>query len=374
MKTNNIFCVCILLLTACSRDAMPTRDFRANMRDAQQLSNELFSYVWNPTLFNSKNNEPKISALLKELSKDFHEVKKTGTAYELEPGFQIVLSTQRELLKNISSRFNNGQKDYALWKLKGMGQNCIACHSRLNVPYDFFGDVTVKSQKTIEGEFSEAEFLFASRKFDQASKNFLEIAQKSAKLPGQSDFSISALKYWLLIEVRVKSRLSEAADSLNKLVKAKLYDQDRSEILNNWVEDLLKANQSQETLLANMPDILAEDQNINENREREFVANIRATSILHEFLDSNPLSTKRKRALLNLGATYLKIPLPSLSVFGPMYLEQTIREYPKTKEAKLSYKLYKQNLEIEFTGSGGLNIDSQQKAKLDYFKKLSGSK
>lgn len=366
----------MLFLMACPspRDAMPTKDFRANMREAQQLSNELFSYVWNPALFNSKENEPKISALLKELSKDFHEVKKTGTAFELEPGFQIVLSTQRELLKDISSRFNNGQKDYALWKLKGMGQNCIACHSRLNVPYDFFGDVTAKSAKTIEGEFSEAEFLFASRKFDQASKNFLEIAQKSAKLPGKSDFSVSALKYWLLIEVRVKARFTEAADSLNKLVQANLYDQDKSEILNNWLEDLLKANETQEELLANMPDLLADAENINEKREREFVANIRATSMLHGFLDTNPLSTKRKRALLNLGATYLKIPLPSLSVFGPMYLEQTIREYPKTKEAKLAYKLYKQNLEIEFTGSSGLNIDPQQKAKLDYLKKLSGSK
>ncbi len=134
MNNKVIFLVLLFFLSCSSqKDIAPKRDFRANMRDAQKLTTELFNYVWDEKSFVDQKNAKKISELLNELSADFHEIKKAGNSLELEPGFDVILTTQRELIKDIATRFNEDQKDYALWRLKGMSQNCIACHSRLNV-------------------------------------------------------------------------------------------------------------------------------------------------------------------------------------------------------------------------------------------------
>src|SRR5690606_2331569 len=94
-----------------------------------------------------------------------------------------------------------------------------------------------------------------------------------------------------------------------------------------------------------------------------------ATSILHSFLQTAE-GDARRQAFFLLALGYQKIPIPSFELFQEMYLEQCIREFPGTVEAKKAYSLLEELIEFESTGSGGLNLDPQDTEKLRELRSL----
>ena len=92
--------------------------------------------------------------------------------------------------------------------------------------------------------------------------------------------------------------------------------------------------------------------------------------MLHSALEK-PLSQKeRGRASCLLAEAYSHMPISMFDGVRELYLETCIREFPETQEARTAFAIYKDNLESISSGSGGVNIEGEQKKRMIELKNL----
>ena len=375
MKAQKIFLAITLaaLGLGCKAHPQPT-SIKLEMLDAYQTSAELYRYVWAPSRFKKPEAHDKLLALLDRLASDFHRIEKVSPALLAEPGFKIALQTNQEMLKDIRDRFASGNKDYANWRLRGLTSNCLACHSRHEVKTDFLGELPTSPDESFEDKLAAGEFLFATRQFDKASNSLLALAHSISGTSSGSALAMRALKLWLVIEVRVKDRFSSSAKSLDDLMKTGELSVTDLDTLRRWSEELKKLAKepSSKNAVQDASRLLDEvkDNSSIESDEQNLVQTLRATTLLHGYLEGDRTSAERQTPTYLLALAYSHLPISVFDGFRELYLEQCIREFPGTAEAQAALKIYKQNLEIENSGSGGLHLDDESKAKLDELTKL----
>ncbi len=346
-----------------------------DMRDAYAATRQLYSYVWSDEKFYSSHSEKQISQLLLNLAKDFHRAEIDTPIERFEPGFRVALLTQQNLLKDAALRFGEGKKEYANWRLRGMATNCIACHSRYSAPVNFLGELPQVDEEDQQSQFSQAEFLFATRQFDLASDKLYKMADELSRTGRDWHHQLRALKLWLVIEVRTKNRPGKSADLLERYsLNADLPNQYKS-TLDQWVFDLREAS-SQKGIST---DPVTEAEQIIHHLEiepslkldeRHLVVTLKATSHLHTYLERETELDKRRKATLLLSLAYNHIPLSLFSSFTQQYLEIVIRDYPHSKESLEAFKAYEANLLGDLGADGGGKLAPDQVNELKELRKL----
>ena len=79
---------------------------------------------------------------------------------------------------------------------------------------------------------------------------------------------------------------------------------------------------------------------------------LRGTALLHKALESDSQKPEaRSHALYLLGAAYNRLPMFFAESWSDMYLEQCISEFPGTADAKNAFRVMKESITEEFTGS-----------------------
>ncbi|MFN8392349.1 MAG: hypothetical protein U0136_18795 [Bdellovibrionota bacterium] len=359
----------------CSKSPNQAPEIRTEMRDAYQQARELFGYVWSPTMFQEKRNEKRIAALLAALGEDFHRVEIDAPLDKFEPGFRVTLLAQRRLLADAGERFNEGKKDYANWKLRGMTANCISCHSRYQVPVNFIGDYPNPDESSSESRLAQAEFLFATRQFDVASTRLEELARSFASIESGWRDAYRALKLWLVIQVRTKNESEKAALFLERFVADGHVPSDYAPVLRRWIDDLrhpIPAPSGPEQFVSAaklLLDGFAKDSTVDDDDGR-LVSTLRATSLLHQQLESSPTPELRKRATYLLGLAYSHLSIPLFEPFAEQYLQVCIRDFPHTVEARKAYELYSERLTGDLGVSGEQQLSKSQQKELTELKKL----
>ena len=373
-----VLLLCVLLAAGCSTDKKKKTAamIGGDMLDAYKSADELYTYVWTPEMFREKQNEKKIEGLLDRLIVDFHNVEKRAPVEAFEPGFRIALAAQQNTLSDVRKRFSAGQKDYANWRLRGLSRNCIACHSRFGSSKSILGSPPRVRADSIEGRLAAAEFLVASRQFDKGSDALYKLGSDLLLSRSGSYDAFEALKLWLVVEVRVKRRSEYSIERLNSLLESRDIPLGKAELLREWIADLkrprVETQSSNDKNIAAARKLLApviNEQTI-EEKESHLVATLNASAVLHDALEGMLSKEKKKEATYLLAVAYDNMPIQSLDVFAPMYLEQCIREFPATKEAQLAFRRLKLRTEVEGTGSGGTHLDSNQKSALQELKQL----
>lgn len=365
-----------LLFVGCSPSG-DSGEIRSEMQDAFKTTRDLYSYVWTPSRFSNPSNRTEILALLDRLLRDFHRVEKDAPAAYVDPGFEVSLQVNREILVDARARLADGESDYAGWRLKGLLDSCISCHTRYQVPVDFRGEAPdVRLQDTFASRFGLAEFHVASRQFDRASRLLIALAQGEAKIPNSSENVLRALKLWLVVQLRVKADPLVAAKTLGTLLKSEReLSPDVRDILASWKSSLSRiprqkakatANEAARALLAPVwgsSSVGTDDAHL--------PTTLRATTILHPLLTAKDLpETTRRTATHLLGVAYSHVNIESLEVFRELYLEQCIREFPETKEARDCFLMLKSEVEFSSSGSSGLNLDDESRGKLNTLREI----
>jgi hypothetical protein len=96
------------------------------------------------------------------------------------------------------------------------------------------------------------------------------------------------------------------------------------------------------------------------------VALLRGTAILHEQLEAGTLkAAERPRALYLLGFAYLQVPLFFAEDWAEIYLERCINEFPGSEDAKRSYRVYRDHVLDDYTGTGGTSLPDDIKLHLE---------
>ena len=364
----------VLLFSACAR-RQSDPSVKPEMRDAFKTVWKLYSYVWDRTLFEDPKSEKTIVALLNQLSKDFHNIERKAPIEMFEPGFTVTLVSQQQALKDIRQRFESGSKEYAKWRLRSLSQNCISCHSRFNVPADFFGMPPTETDGSFEAEFSSAQFLFATRQFDKAGSELLKLARKVGSVPSGSSYAFRALQLWLVIEVRVKDRYPTAATELEGILGTISFARFEEQAIRTWIADLRKLEKNPAATGIHLPraksllEPVLQSSSIDDDNSH-LVKSLAASSIVHTLLLAKQQPDERRQSSYLLAMSYAHMPIQAFDGFTELYLEQCIREFPATKEAEQAFQVYKEEIETGSTGSGGLHLDAEQARKLQELNNL----
>lgn len=353
-------------------------ELRREMLDAYAASRGLFRYVWNPEQFGDKKNQRTIAALLERLGQDFHRVGDLEVAQSRDPGFQVTLLTNQQILSDSQKAIQEGNTAYAAWRLRGLAAQCVACHTRYDARIDFIGDAPIAESPSAQARLAAAEFLLASRQFDKASEELFKIAQDYAGIPEVSFEGIEALKLWLLVEVRAKNRPQYAAKLLAELLQNAKFSPDHGSILHAWIQQLEQLWAEKKSRLRSPDPIelanellrpVAAGDSVMQD-EKNLVRTLKATALLHQVLETELTVDMRRQATFLLALAYQHVPIPSMEVFRQLYLEQCIREFPGTEEAKKSYILLETYLEEQSSGSGGLHYDDSDLARLGELRRI----
>ena len=336
-----------------------TASVRADMNMVYQAFRDLQPYLYSKILFLSDSNNEKIGELLETLSSRFHDVERLDSKYAGEPGFASTLKVMSEMLDDSRSRFKEGKKEYALWRLKTSANYCVSCHTRHEIPVEFSGGaVNLETLNT----FEQGEFYLATRQLDKAKEKFLAVVNE----PVLGSLRMEALRKWLVLNTRVHPDPQAALQVLNKVrskVKLSAYEDD--EVV-NWIHSLRRwQNESK----AEVPPLVKAENLVRQGlgmddplmSTRGTVELLRASAILHKLLEDRTNFSKSERAhvLYLLGLVYKELPFFFVDELPEIFLEQSIRENPGSEDAKKAFRLYQEIMTFSYTGSGGTRLPDE---------------
>ena len=311
-------------------------------------------YLVDESSFSSQENSAKITSLLKELRSNFHSVDAFKSKYSRQPGFKQNMRVITDVLGDSFNRFAEGKKDYALWRLRAVTNNCFTCHSAYNVALKFQDDNDPVSMNDAD----KANFYLATRQSDKAKEILL-------KLISDSSYEVrrmSTIRKWLVLETRTSQSPAAALAFLVKFQENLKSPQSDKDDISQWINSLKRwssekpAAKKSVASAANLIKNAAKSDGLFLSSVDE-IAFLRATAMLHSLLSEESLPPEqRSRALLLLGYSYVKLPLFFIDELPEIYLEQCIDEFPGSDDAKESYRIYKDKIELDFTGSAGTKI------------------
>ena len=361
-------------LSGCQRKSS-LDSVRPNMQKAYRTTSELYKYVWHLDRFVDKKNEDEIALLLSDLLKTFHTIDEKQNSKTQEPGFKISLLSNKQMIQDILLSFKEGNKVYANRKLRGLTANCISCHSRYQAPADFVGFIPESENNNFDDNIALAEFLIATRQFQTASERLYRLALESYGRSLEIEQSMQALKLLLLVEIRVKNRPQELIKKLQSLVDKTSLESEQREKIEGWIYDLSQLPlegsllNKDLTYASGLLDEVVASKSVSED-EHLMVKTLKASAVLHSLLDAEISDRERREAYYLLFISYLHLPIETFSVFRDLYLEQCIREYPGTSEAKRAYLMFKSGINAAPGASGRIKADPMNKERLKRLKRL----
>lgn len=366
-----VLCMCIVVGSAVAETPAPVspqsqvHDVRTNMTTVFRAFKELQPYLGSRERFEAPENEKAITALLETLSAGFHRVESTPSRYVQEPGFAGTLSLLNDLLADSRNRFAEGNKGYTLWRLRNSVDYCVTCHTRYEVKVDFLGP---QADTSTMNTYQRAEFLLATRQFEAAGDAFLQ----AVRSPPDGHLRIDALRRWLLIYTRVHPEPRRALTTLTKLRNEVQFSKPEDEEIKGWLESLRRwSNESQRVEVSPIrraehliqQALALKDPMVGRNGTVEL---FRASALLHQVLeDGRPeAASQRARALRLLGVAYSEMSFVFVSDLPELFLEECIREFPSTDDARKAFQLYQHLVTLEYTGSGGTGLPADVEANL----------
>ena len=387
----SLLSVSFTMLLSCSRDSgpqsTPPSSLNQEMRSIRSSVRQLFLYAWTSNSNVESIDKSTLSDLVKNLSQNFHKLDNIKDPRTKEYGFRAILQNQVSLLNQIQKDIDNGNVEFALWELRGVTHNCFYCHTRQLSSEDLFSTKLVLSDSSFDSRLAEAEYLVASRQFEEADKKLIQLSTEFSKLESGSALSVKAIKLWLLLKIRVKGDLKEASKELLELVNEdNKFNFESINLIKKWAADLslLSEDASVSTVLpANINDKLKLVKKLLPNlntltTEQEddnvLVKTIAATSILHNILLESPATPKEKdnaqEVMGMLGVAYSRITIPSLNSLSSSYLKQCINDFSSTKMSKICLKHYEDIYNFTHSGSSGLSNSLEEIKELDHLRKL----
>ncbi|MCB9030142.1 MAG: hypothetical protein H6619_03760 [Deltaproteobacteria bacterium] len=366
MKRIFQFLILALPLTVFAKDGA----IQNTMLEVYASFKDLQPYLIDSSRFEDAQNQKKIKKLVSKLSAELHGAESFDTKYRKLPGFNAQMTSLAEMLDEVNKGFETNSAGWSLWRLRAISNNCQTCHTGYGVDVRFT-DKNVNLDKL--DSLSKGEFYLASRQYPSAQAAFFQAAIN----PPTGHSSLEALRKWLIIYTRVNNDPQQALFKLDFILQKKtnLRPYEREEI-SDWVIALRRwstEKDEEKDTLSKAESLLrkALDVQMPYFGKVGAVELLRSTALLHEVLDDTKLSDeKRRRALYLIGLSYSKLPLFFVNELPELFLEQCIREYPNTLEAKNSFKLIKEILITGYTGSSGAHIPGEVDVKLEELYKV----
>jgi hypothetical protein len=324
-------------------------------------------YIASENLFLDPENNDEIFDIIQGLRKNFHKIETLPTKYHSLPGFDENTKSVSDLLDDASRRFSEGKKSYAWWRIRKLPSDCFTCHATYKVDNHYSNPGMIDESLD---SLNKARFLLATRQFQAAEGEFLKVL----KDPDYRLYYDEALRSILLITTRINRDPSDGAKLLASLADTTGLPEDDSRSAKRWADELRAWTKDKpapkHNRITEAERLIRRGLSTSPDATQNDVALLRGTALLHDELENGkPSKNDRERALYLLGFAYTKLPLFFSESWAEMYLERCINEFPGTETAQKAYKMYREQIVDDYTGTAGTEIPAEIKLHLEELRK-----
>lgn len=357
----------------------------SQMKKLSQLLSEILVDASSAERFAAPKNSKRIESNAKKLSELAHEIKEVtqGAGKEAAPDNDLSMGLISGLFKRETTRayqeFKRGNKGYARTVLRSIPSYCIGCHTRSEAGPKF-GDLISDSMVKDLKPFEKAEVFASANQYDKALKYFGEVIKNGSVAKERQVEWERAARYAVAIAVRVKNDPEKAMVFVKDVLETKSaprFFKDDATIwktsIENWEKERPKIPTSEHGLFAEgqrLMGLAVQTQKYPADRAGE-VLYLRATQIFHDLLKRFPRTSKTPEALYMLGVAYRALQDLHLWSLSDLYFEACIRKAPHTPVSSECYRQFEESMFIGYSGSGGVSIPNDVKAKLTELESLS---
>ena len=352
-------CLCLVLFVICLDDAASRSilhsalaeedksgtSLKAAMADIYESFQKLQILLLDKEKFALIENRPLILKHVRALNSGLRFANKGGLKFRSSDDFGIKIATLKALLDTAEGQLEDGEVSWARRRLKTVSNHCVSCHlnyapklRKLSRP---IGDA-------LDNPYLRAEMYLIARDFEKAIDSFYLAARKSASSSERMDI----LMKWIMLSVHFVPNPEPTLKKLSALRSELRFSEYDGLTIDEWIESLAKwktEKKSNSRGIEKARTLLGQGKEGKAPYEIELgtVELLRAAAILEPLiLELTPAKSQlpsegHRQALYLLGLAYARLPSFLINEMPDVFLEQCIRTYPGSREAKKSFQLYR---------------------------------
>ena len=355
----------VLLLISSLSYAAPTQQ----MNEALEALVRLLPFLVNENDFADAKKQAEVSASLRKLQGAFTKVRHQDLLKEdiFSPSYELV----SESLSEASKAFDNGQKDYAYWRLKEVTTFCIDCHTRIpkEVTSSYQNSGLFLKKELFKDTYNRALAALIVRRYTDATAAFRQTIQEGIIKKDHSRTPL-ALKNLVIIDAKILRNLNNLKAELTSYSKKELPPLIKTQI-QNWLAEINSIQQSKwfkEDYQENEVELIFKE--LKELRlgrtsiEKNDIKILVSSGQLAQYSFLYPKTNFAAEINFWLGWSEKQLKRENFFSTGNNFFKQCIRKYPKHPIAKECLSELKESIEFDFTGSSGTNIPKEIKNEL----------
>ena len=341
------------------------------MQELYKTLSELLTDVTSEKRFSDPANKYRIENETAHLASLAHDLKNTTISPDADPTVPLVAALLAQETKRAVLELKKDNRGYARNILRTVPSYCIACHTR-NSSGPQFAKLPFEPTSASLTPVERGEFFAATRQFDRAQKEFIQVVQDPKAAASYNFDWEKAVHQSLSIAVRVKKDANQANEIIQAVLNMKTAPvsiQQDAQVWKTSVQDWQAESHhpftTEEGLYAEALRLMAKAKDTQKypmDRTADILY-LRASAVTHDLLQSAPQGTHAEEALLLAGVSYEVLSPLKTEDLHEFYYEACIRRAPHSSIGDLCYQKYEQSVFFGYSGSGGSDIpkDIQQK-------------
>jgi hypothetical protein len=347
---------------------------RATMHQVFEALSHLLPLALDEERWRSPETRREIDLWLVRLSESSRALEAHGDQRDV--GFRYLSRSLSSDIEEIRYRVELERLDEAGFILMEATSNCVACHTRLPSARSFpLGDKLLSRINLEDVSVHEkAQLLVATRQFDAALKNWEDAFQSPEMTPAEIDVG-GYLGDYITVAVRVQADPKRAQKTLQRLAKRDDVPLYLGRHLARWIQDLerlgpeLRAGKRLDHARALVVGA-GDGKRLPLGRER-FIGDLIASSLLLQFIDSNPTNREQlAEALYLLGWVEARSVDSYWVPQSEFHLEAAVRLAPQADFAEDAYALLEENLIVGYGGASSEELPTDAWMLLEELRKL----
>lgn len=341
------------------------------MNKAFNALSDLIPYITDQSRFQEKKNEKLVIEKISEMQKAFKEARHDSLLKEdiFAPSYTLI----NESINGTLLAFKDNKKDYAHWRIKEITGLCIDCHTRLPTSYSSSfqnGELTIDKNK-FDRIYNLGIGQMIVRRYVDAKMTFTQDIDEKILKKNFKDIDLP-FKQLLLIDTKVLNNPGNLIAPLETYLGRKDLPEELKKTLSDWVKRLKiwkektalknKLNNDKElTSFIQKELVPLKKQGLTDGQDVDLLI---VSGILSRFSFENPHSKLAPEISYWLGWSEKYLKRENFFGSGDLFLKQCIKRYPKNPIAKECLTEYKESVEFDFSGSGGIDIPEDIKKEL----------
>ncbi|MCM2353135.1 MAG: hypothetical protein NDI63_05910 [Pseudobdellovibrio sp.] len=331
----------------------------------QQL-NAVKKYMASESRFNDPKNKIEIAESLKKFS-EIAEATMHDPQLQLD-NFKLSRDVLVKHIHETEKIYLEGNKNYARWMLNSTIYVCMSCHTQ--TPSSDKRFFLTKDSENYFSQFEQAEFLFASKNFGEASRIYDAIIRGMVK---DENLEVKkSLQRQVAYYARIKRNPTEAIAVLKDYLKLKNLSAYIRRDLLSWINQFEKWQNDNTFKLETATDesIIQFAKAHLEGKTKNLVNYLRVSGLLYEFLQTHPNSKATPQILFWLAVCDRSIERNFFFSLADLYLRECITKYPADPIAKQCYSEYEKETIFSYSGSRGTDVPLSVRNDLNTLKAL----